>query len=93
MVTGFILLKVENGKSHEIAKNLIGRFGIIEVHSVSNGVDLVAIMKLADKQTLKTAISEQLAAIKEITILHILISSHMYAGYNVEDDIEFKFSL
>ena len=93
MVTGFVLLKVENSKMHEIAKALVNRSGVEEVHSVSNGVDLVLIMKLADEQVLKRVISEQIATVEGVTLSQVLVSSRNYSGYTIEDDEEFLCSI
>lgn len=93
MVTGFVLLKVENGKMLEIAKALVNRSGVEEVHSVSNGVDLVLIMRLADEQVLERVISEQIATVVGVTLSQVLLSSRNYSGYTIEDDEEFMCSI
>ena len=93
MVTGFVLLKVENGKMLEIAKALVNRSGVEEVHSVSNGVDLVLIMRLADEQVLERVISEQIATVVGVTLSQVLLSSRNYSGYSIEDDEEFMCSI
>ena len=93
MVTGFVLLKVENDKMQEIAKALVNRIGVEEVHSVSNGVDLVVIIKLADKQALEKVISEQIATVAGVTLLQVLLSYRNYSWYTIEDDEEFLCSI
>lgn len=55
-------------------------------HSVSNGVDLVVIMKQADEQVLERVISEQITMVEGVTLSQVLLSPRKYSLYNFEDD-------
>jgi DNA-binding Lrp family transcriptional regulator len=89
MVSAVVLLKVEVGKVNIVAEELAGLKGITEVFSVGGRYDLVAILRVADNDTLAALVTEQMLQYEGIIDSETLIAFRVFSRH----DLESMFSL
>jgi DNA-binding Lrp family transcriptional regulator len=89
MVSAVVLLKVETGKVNRIAEQLAELKGITEVFSVGGRYDLVAILRVADNDTLAALVTEQMLQYEGIIDSETLIAFRVFSRH----DLESMFSL
>lgn len=89
MVSAVVLLKVETGKVNQIAEQLADLKGITEVFSVGGRYDLVAILRVADNDTLAALVTEQMLQYEGIIDSETLIAFRVFSRH----DLESMFSL
>ena len=89
MVSAVVLLKVEVGLVNTVAEELAELKGITEVFSVGGRYDLVAILRVADNDTLAALVTEQMLKNEGIIDSETLIAFRVFSRH----DLESMFSL
>jgi DNA-binding Lrp family transcriptional regulator len=89
MVSAVVLLKVEVGQVNAVAEELASLKGITEVFSVGGRYDLVAILRVADNDTLAALVTEQMLKHEGIIDSETLIAFRVFSRH----DLESMFSL
>jgi DNA-binding Lrp family transcriptional regulator len=89
MVSAIVLLKVGRGRINEVAEQLAAMNGITEVFSVGGRCDLVAILRVADNETLAALVTEHMLKVEDITDSETLIAFRAFSRH----DLESMFSL
>lgn len=89
MVSAVVLLKVEPGQVNRVAEQLAALRGITEVFSVGGRYDLVAILRVADNDTLAALVTEQMLKAEGIIDSETLIAFRVFSRH----DLESMFSL
>lgn len=89
MVSAVVLLKISRGHINEVADQLAAMNGITEVFSVGGRYDLVAILRVADNDTLATLVTEHMLKVEGITDSETLIAFRVFSRH----DLESMFSL
>jgi DNA-binding Lrp family transcriptional regulator len=89
MVSAIVLLKVGPGQINEVAEELAAMAGITEVFSVGGRYDLVAILRVADNETMAALVTEQMLKVAGITDSETMIAFRVFSRH----DLESMFSL
>ncbi len=89
MVSAVILLKVGVGQINRVGEALAELEGITEVFSVGGRYDLIAILRVADNESLAALVTEQMLQVQGITDSETLIAFRVFSRH----DLESMFSL
>lgn len=84
MVSAVVLLKVAPGQVNEVANELAAMNGITEVFSVGGRFDLVAILRVADNDTLASLVTEKMLKVTGIVDSETLIAFRVYSRHDLE---------
>ncbi len=84
MVTAFVLINVEDKKLRQIADCLLALEGVTEVHVVAGEYDMVAVLRVADNQTLSHLITEKLLHIPGIYRTKTLFAMQTFSPFKLE---------
>jgi DNA-binding Lrp family transcriptional regulator len=84
MVTAFVLVNVEDKKLRVIADLLLELPGVTEVHVVAGEYDMVAIMRVADNQTLSELITEKIVHVPGIHRTKTLFAMQSFSPFDLE---------
>jgi DNA-binding Lrp family transcriptional regulator len=84
MVTAFVLVNVEDKKLRVIADLLLELPGVTEVHVVAGEYDMVAIMRVADNQTLSELITEKIVHVPGIYRTKTLFAMQSFSTFDLE---------
>ncbi len=83
MVNAIVLLKVKRTKINLVAQNLADLDGISEVYSVGGRYDLVAMLRVADNDSLAELVTERMHQVKGITDTETLIAFRTYSQHDL----------
>ena len=83
MVNAIVLLKVKRTKINLVAQNLADLDGISEVYSVGGRYDLVAVLRVADNDSLAELVTERMHQVKGITDTETLIAFRTYSQHDL----------
>lgn len=83
MVNAVVLIKVKRAKINLVAQNLADLEGISEVYSVGGRYDLVAILRVADNESLAELVTERMHQVKHITDTETLIAFRAYSQHDL----------
>ena len=84
MTTAIVLLNTERDRVNDVAEALIGLDGVSEVHSVAGRYDLVAILRVAENDTLATLVTEHVRQVEGITHSETLIGFRVHSRHDLE---------
>ena len=80
MAAAYSLLKVESGKSSEVEQALADMEGIAEVHAVSGGYDLVAIIDARSNEELAKLVKNDMPRVEGVleseTLVDLRVRRH-----------------
>ena len=89
MVNSIVLLRVGRGLINRVAQELAELNGVAEVYSVGGQYDLVAILRVADNESLADLVTEHMLKVEGITFSETLIAFRAFSRH----DLESMFSL
>ena len=84
MVSAVVLLNTERGKINEVAEKLANMEGISEVHSVAGRYDLVAVLRVADNDSLAELVTNKMLLIHGISNSETLIAFRVFSRHDLE---------
>lgn len=84
MVTAIVLMNVERGRINTVAEDLAGRAGVSEVYSVSGNYDLVALLRVADNETMARLVTEELADVDGIDHTETMLAFRAHSRHDLE---------
>lgn len=84
MVTAIVLMNVERGRINAVAEDLAGRGGVSEVYSVSGNYDLVAVLRVADNESMARLVTEELAAVDGIEHTETMLAFRAHSRHDLE---------
>jgi DNA-binding Lrp family transcriptional regulator len=67
MVTAFVMIKVENRRTSEVAQRLAEIEHVAEVYSVTGAYDLILILRLPSYEQLAEVVPDQIAMTEGVT--------------------------
>jgi len=85
MVTAIVLLNTERDKVNEVADTLAALDGVSEVHSVAGRVDLVAILRVAENDSLADLVTKEIRQVEGITDTETLIGFRVHSSHDLEN--------
>jgi DNA-binding Lrp family transcriptional regulator len=75
---------VAHGRINEVAEKLAELAGISEVYSVAGRYDLVAIVRVADNDSLAELVTEKMLHVQGITNSETLIAFRVFSRHDLE---------
>jgi len=84
MVNAFVLLSVERTQIERIADSLSSLPHVAEVYSVSGRFDIVAIIRVADVETLSNVVTHDMLSIQGITHSETMLAFRAYSRHDLE---------
>ena len=91
MVSAVVLLKIERNQINRVAEELAEIDGISEVFSVAGQYDLVAILRVANNQTLAELVTAKMLQVEGINDSETLIAFKVYSRHDLESMFEIGF--
>jgi len=79
MVTAFVLINTEVGRTSEVAQALVETEGVAEAYSVAGEYDIVAVVKAQEYDEMAELVPERLSKIKGIARTHTLMAFQRYS--------------
>ena len=84
MLSAIVLIECEKGTIKDTAQSLAEMKGISEVYSVAGQVDLVAIIRVADNDSLAEIVTSQMLLVPGILRTETLIAFRVYSKHDLE---------
>jgi DNA-binding Lrp family transcriptional regulator len=84
MVSAIVLIECQKGQINETAAILAEIPGITEVYSVAGRVDLVAIIRVANNESLADIVTSKLLHVPGITRTETLIAFQVFSKHDLE---------
>jgi DNA-binding Lrp family transcriptional regulator len=84
MVTALVLMNVEPSRVNEVAEQLLAVRGVSEVYSVAGRVDLVAVIRAKDNETVSQVVTEHFLKVQGIKSSETLIAFRAFSTYDLE---------
>lgn len=84
MVSALVLLKIARGKINEVGETVAAFPGVSEVFSVGGRYDLVAIIRVADNETMAALVTEKMLAVDGIVDSETLIAFRVFSRHDLE---------
>jgi DNA-binding Lrp family transcriptional regulator len=91
MVSAVVLLKIERNQINRVAEELAEIDGISEVFSVAGQYDLVAILRVANNQTLAELVTAKMLQVEGISDSETLIAFKVFSRHDLESMFEIGF--
>ena len=91
MVSAVVLLKIERNHINRVAEELAEIDGISEVFSVAGQYDLVAILRVANNQTLAELVTAKMLQVEGISDSETLIAFKVFSRHDLESMFEIGF--
>ena len=84
MISAIVLINTERSQVNTVAEQLLRIKGITEVYSVAGAHDLVAIIRVADNDTLAAVVTEHMLKVPGITRTETLIAFRAHSRHDLE---------
>ena len=84
MVSAIILIKCDKASINQTAETLASMRGISEVYSVSGRVDLVAIVRVPNNDSLAHIVTNQMLSVPGISRTETLIAFRAFSKHDLE---------
>ena len=84
MVSAIVLIECEKGMVNETAETLAGFKGITEVYSVAGQVDLAAVIRVPDNESLADIVTNKMLQVDGIARTETLIAFRVYSRHDLE---------
>jgi DNA-binding Lrp family transcriptional regulator len=84
MVSAIVLIECQKGAVNEAAAALAEMKGISEVYSVAGRVDLVAVIRVADNESLADVVTSKMLLVPGITRTETLIAFRVFSRHDLE---------
>jgi len=84
MVSAIVLIECEKGTISDTAETLAEMKGISEVYSVAGQVDLVAVIRVPDNESLADIVTNKMLLVPGITRTETLIAFRVYSRHDLE---------
>ena len=84
MLSAIVLIECEKGTIKNTAQALAEMKGISEVYSVAGQVDLVAVIRVADNDSLAEIVTSQMLLVPGILRTETLIAFRVYSKHDLE---------
>ena len=84
MLSAIVLIECEKGTIKDTAQSLAEMKGISEVYSVAGQVDLVAVIRVADNDSLAEIVTSQMLLVPGILRTETLIAFRVYSKHDLE---------
>ena len=91
MVSAVVLIKCARNQINRVAEELAEIDGISEVFSVAGQYDLVAILRVANNQTLAELVTAKMLQVEGINDSETLIAFKVYSRHDLESMFEIGF--
>src|SRR6516165_3426920 len=84
MVTSFVLIHTERGRTEETAEALLNLPGVAEVYSVTGEYDLVAIVRVRNYEDMASVVPGHVARTAGVAGTHTLMAFQHYSRHDLE---------
>jgi DNA-binding Lrp family transcriptional regulator len=84
MVTSFVLIHTERGRTEETAEALLNLPGVAEVYSVTGEYDLVAIVRVRNYEDMASVVPDRIARTEGVAGTHTLMAFQHYSRHDLE---------
>jgi len=84
MVSALVLLGLERDRINPVAEELVEMEGVTEVYSVAGQFDLVAVVRVADNDTLAELVTGRMLQLEGILQSETLIAFRVFSRYDLE---------
>jgi DNA-binding Lrp family transcriptional regulator len=84
MVSAIVLIECEKGTINVTAETLAEMKGISEVYSVAGQVDLVAVIRVVDNESLAEIVTDKMLQVPGIARTETLIAFRVFSRHDLE---------
>ncbi len=84
MVSAIVLINTERKRINEVAEKLVQIDGITEVYSVAGEYDLIAIVRVADNQSMADVVTGQMSKVEGIVKTRTMIAFTVLSKHDLE---------
>ncbi len=84
MITAIVLINAARDRVNETAGQLADLPAVSEVYSVSGEYDLVALIRVADADSMADVVTNQMLKLAGITKTHTLVAFRTYSRHDLE---------
>jgi DNA-binding Lrp family transcriptional regulator len=89
MVTAIVFVRCDVHRIPQVAEEIAGLDGVSEVYSVTGGIDLVALVRVAELDAVAAVVADQVNKVDGVTSTETHIAFRTYSRH----DLEAAFSL
>jgi DNA-binding Lrp family transcriptional regulator len=89
MVTAIVFVRCDVHRIPQVAEEIAGLDGVSEVYSVTGGIDLVAMVRVAELDAVAAVVADQVNKVDGVTSTETHIAFRTYSRH----DLEAAFSL
>jgi DNA-binding Lrp family transcriptional regulator len=89
MVTAIVFVRCDVHRIPQVAEEIAGLAGVSEVYSVTGGIDLVALVRVAELDAVAAVVADQVNKVDGVTSTETHIAFRTYSRH----DLEAAFSL
>ena len=84
MITAVVLISCEVGQVDDVAQALVDVEGVAEVYSISGDMDIMALVRVREYDTLAEVVSERIAAVDGIDQTETHMAFRCYSKHDME---------
>jgi len=84
MVTSFVLIDAEPGRTAALAEELAGLASVAEVYSTAGEHDLVAVVRVRHHEELADVVTHDIARLEGIRATHTLVAFRAYSRHDLD---------
>lgn len=89
MVTAIVFVKAEVARIPDVAEQIAGLAGVSEVYSVTGGIDLIVLVRVANNDQVAAVVADQLNKVSGVLSTETHIAFRAYSSH----DLDAAFSL
>ena len=89
MITAIVFVKADVARIPEVAEQIAGIDGVSEVYSVTGQIDLIALVRVRDHDSVAAVVADRLNKVSGVTSTETHIAFRTYSRH----DLESAFSL
>ncbi len=84
MITAFVLIRTERGRTEDAAEALAAVDGVAEVYSVTGEYDLVAVVRVKRYEDMAEVVPRRVAAVPGLAATQTLMAFQHYSRHDLE---------
>ena len=84
MVTAIVFVRCDVHRIPQVAEEIAGLTGVSEVYSVTGGIDLVALVRVAELDAVAAVVADQLNKVEGVTSTETHIAFRTYSRHDLE---------
>jgi DNA-binding Lrp family transcriptional regulator len=84
MITAIVMMNCEMGKVNEVAEALVNLEGVAEVYSITGDLDIMAVIRVKEYDSLSKLVTEEIADISGVTRTDTHMAFRRYSKAGME---------